>query len=251
MKPLLKASIILFAVFNFSTLNGQDSLKSFNNNWSTELNFNPFDGKLSFNNATGQIKLRRFEPNGMAWRIGVNLNFNRNNSNAETVYGTTPYNNKVTQKSFLIGVNAGREKHFGGTRRLSPYIGWELGVGYKSSYQKTKTDTKTTETEGAWITYSQIQGSQQYYTIQSYNERGYWSVGANIVSGFDFYMSEKFYFGYELQFGLDYISYADIDITEKYTSPGSTSQNQTPDLDDESWKFGPRLMNGIRIGYVF
>lgn len=250
MRTILKNSIILFFILSVSALQAQDSLKMFNNNWSTELNFNPFNGNLSFNNATGQVKLRYFKPNGKALRLGVNLNFNRNNSNAEAVYGTNPYNNKTTQKSFMIGVNVGRENHFSGTRRLSPYVGWELGVGFKSSYQEVKTDTKTTETKGAWITYTQVQNSQQFYTYQTFTERGYWSVGANLVTGFDFYISPKFYFGYELLFGLDYISYSDIDITEKFSGSNS-NPNQNPDLDDESWKFGPKLINGIRIGYFF
>lgn len=256
MKTYFKAAFILLMVFNFSfvQVQGQDTLKSFNNKWATELNFNPFNGNLSFNNAMGQIKLRHFNPDNSAFRFSVNLSFNQNNSNSKTVYGTNPYENEVLQKAFQIGFNVGKEKHFAGTKRLSPYIGWETGLGYKSTYQKTKTDTKTTEVKGAWITYNQVQNSQyqtSYYT--SYGERGFWSIGANLVTGFDFYMSEKFYFGYELMFGLDYINYSDIDITEKYSSgsgSGSSGQN-FPDLDEESWKFGPKLLNGIRIGFVF
>ena len=248
MKNLIYSSLILFFIFQFSVSNAQDTLKSFNNRWSTELNFNPFNGNLSFNNATGQIKLRRFKPNGTARRFAATLNFNRNNSDSENVYGSNPYARELNQNSFFVGINLGKEKHFAGTRRLSPYVGWEFGAGYKSSSQKTKTDTKTTDITGAWT--SQV-SSSQYSSTQTYTERGFWSLGTNLVTGFDFYMAEKLYFGYEIMLGLDYINYSDIDITEKYSSSSTTSGQSSPDINESSWKFGPKLMNGIRIGFVF
>lgn len=249
---LLPAIITLFLLSNVSK--AQDSLFNFNNKWSTELNFNPFNGNLDLNNASGQIKLRYFQPNRTAWRFAVNLSYKQNNTNAENVYGTNPYENKSRQKSTTIGLNIGREKHFLGTKRLSPYIGWELGLGYKSSYQKTSDDDKTIEVKGSWMTFVRDYSSQYpsgYYTYQSFGERGYWSVGCNVITGFDFYVSEQFYLGYELLFGLDYKGLKDIDITETYNNTQNTPDSTYPDYKEESWTFGPRLTNGIRIGFVF
>jgi hypothetical protein len=87
-------------------------------------------------------------------------------------------------------------------------------------------------------------GSYGYY---NYSERAFWSVGANVVSGVDFYISKDFYFGYEIQIGLDYINYSNI----KYEEDDPPSNEIRPDMNDESWKFGPKLINGIRIGYIF
>lgn len=236
-----------------NVLKGQDSLFNFNNKWSTELNFNPFNGNLDLNNASGQIKFRYFQPNRTAWRFAVNLNYKQNNNSEESLYGTSPYKNSSRQKSTTIGLNIGKEKHFDGTKRLSPYIGWEMALGFKSSYQKISTKNSSIEIEGSWVKYVQEYSSQypnQYYTTQVFEERGYWSVGANLIGGFDFYVSQKFYLGYEILFGLDYKGYKDIDITEKYTNSQTTPESY-PDHKDESWSFGPRLTNGIRLGFVF
>lgn len=254
MKNVISIPVILLLSFLCLPVIGQDTLKTFNNKWSTELNFNPFNGNLSFNNTIGQIKFRYFQPNGNAWRFAVTLGYNQNNSSVENIYGTNPYENTNRQKSTLIGLNVGKEKHFKSTKRLSPYIGWEAGFGYKSSSQKIKNDQKTTEIKGAWVKYISTPSYEYpngYYTTQTYEERGYWSVGANVVTGFDFYMSEKFYFGYELLFGIDYMSLKDIDITEKYSNGDTNLGSIFPDYSDESWKLGPKLVNGIRIGFIF
>lgn len=253
-----KSLIILFSLgilFPFSKMQSQDTLKSFNNNWSTELNFNPFNGNLSFNNAAGQIKFRYFEPGGKAWRLAITYNFNKDNEKIKSVYGTNPYDNSYLQRTSFVGLTAGREKHFNSSRRLSPYIGWETGFGIKSSYAKINTPEKDTEIKGATIKYEQIPSSQypsQYIIMQTFGERGFWSVSGNLVIGFDFYMSRKFYFGYEMLFGLDYISYSDIKITEELKNTSNNNNPSTyPNIDEESWKFGPKLLNGLRIGFVF
>jgi hypothetical protein len=253
MKKNLIMLWLAFACPIGAALFAQDTLKSFNNRWATELNFNPFDGNLSFNNAAGQIKFRYLQPNFTAWRLALTVGYNQNNSNVENVYGYTPYDRTDRQKSLRIGLNAGREKHFNSSRRLSPYIGWEVGVGIKSSSQKTYNNDDYMKVKGAWITYEQVQynNSSQYYTQMKFAERGFWSVGGNVVMGFDFYMAKNFYFGYEMQLGLDYKSYADVDVTQKYSGNSTTTPEAFPDYDEESWDFGPKLVNGIRIGFVF
>lgn len=249
--------LLFFQLFSVS---GQDTLKSFNNNWSTELNFNPFDGNLTLNNAVGQLKFRYLCPNNTAYRFAVNIGYNQDNSNVINVYGNDPYDITSRQKSFMVGLNFGKEKHFNGSKRLSPYVGWEIGFGFKSSSQKVNDDNESTEIKGAWITYKDGSyvdqyGNTHYNTYRSFEERGYWSVGGNAVIGFDFYISKNFYFGYELLFGIDYKSYSDIDITEKYDIPSNPNynipDNNSPDYDEESWKIGPKLVNGVRIGFVF
>jgi len=142
-------------------------------------------------------------------------------------------------------LNIGSEKHFKGTKRISPYIGWELGFGYKRSKQEKKENDNKRTVKGAW---EEIYYSNQYpdYSYTKFVERGYWSVGANFVFGFDFYLAKDFYIGYEALWGLDYIKYSDVDITDS-----SNKLQNYPNYDDSSWRFGPKLINGIRIGYLF
>ena len=81
-----------------------------------------------------------------------------------------------------------------------------------------------------------------------YEERGFTSTNANLFTGFDFYMADNFYFGYELGFGFEFIKYSKISITKDIEYPGS---DLLPDLDTKNWSIGPRLVNGIRLGYNF
>lgn len=243
-----KIVILFFSLgilFPFTQVHSQDTLKSFRRNWSTELNFNPFNGSLSFNNASGQIKIRHFEPEGKAWRFAATLNYSTDNSKVKSVYGTNPYDYKYTKRISYIGINFGREKHFSSTRRLSPYIGWETGIGLKSSYAKVENSGTVTEIKGAIFDNDEGQNYKQVFS-----ERGYWTLSGNLVTGFDFYMAEKFYFGYEMLWGLDFISYADVKINGSSTNTPSGSSSE-PDVVENSWRFGPKLINGIRIGFVF
>jgi hypothetical protein len=61
-------------------------------------------------------------------------------------------------------------------------------------------------------------------------------------------MAKDFYFGYEIGFGLEYIKYSTNEVTK---DTGIPDQGTYPDQDGSSWKIGPRLVNGIRIGYTF
>jgi hypothetical protein len=251
-------TVLLLSMFVVASVMGQDSLKSFDGRWSTELNFNPFDGNLDFNNAIKQIKVRYFEPAGTAWRFAVTANYQQDNSSRENVYGTNPYDESNRMKSFLLGLNIGREKHFRSSKRLSPYLGGEFAFAFKTSSHYINTDEVSTKIEGAWQVYQSYQYYDSYYNryytayTTTFQERGFVSVGSNFVLGFDFYISKNLYFGYELMFGLEYTSYSDVDITNTYT-PGNTPTNPPtfPDYSDESWFFGPKLLNGVRFGFVF
>jgi hypothetical protein len=224
-------------------IHAQDTLKPFNNRWGTELNINPFNGSFSLNNASGQIKLRKFLPDNKAFRLAFTVNYLQNNSKEENAYGFNPENTQILKRSFMISVNVGKEKHFSGSGRISPYLGYDIGFGVKRSAESNRSTNTFNKVKGAWQEFTYV-NSQYYYT--NYVERAYWSIGANVVSGLDIYITRDFYLGYEIAFGLDYINYSNIEITQE----PQVSQPY-PDLDDESWKFGPKLLNGIRIGYVF
>jgi hypothetical protein len=146
-------------------------------------------------------------------------------------------------------VNIGQEKHFAGTRRLSPYIGFEGSAGFKMSGATLKSDDGERKIKGAWetteIIFYDTDYGYGYYSSTTYTERGFWSVGLNAITGIDFYVARDFYVGCEVSFGLNYINYTKIDIEDDDNS------NTYPVVDDSSWKFGPSLLNGIRIGYVF
>lgn len=210
----------------------------------TELNINPFNGTISLNNSLNQLKFRYFAAPNFAVRLGFNGSKVSNLTENTNPYGTNSYRHKDERSSTTIGLNLGMEKHFAGTRRLSPYLGADIVVVKKSTEQEITEGQTTTTITGGWREYNYLPGGYSY----SYTELGYTSYGANLVTGFDFYMAKNFFFGYEINFGFSQKSVAELDVKQT----GSTnSPTENGDVKNTSFSFGSSLMNGVRIGYVF
>jgi hypothetical protein len=144
------------------------------------------------------------------------------------------------------------EKHFTGTRRLSPYLGAEVIFAKKAASHDITTSTTSTKIEGAWRQQSYGGNPNYPVSLSGYGERAYLRYGANLVAGFDFYMAKHYYFGYEITFGFSSTKYRDIDTSTIYTSGTYIpSENIEIDYDDQSFSIGPNLINGIRLGYAF
>lgn len=248
MKKSYSILIVLLVVLCISNTKAQDTIKPKLKGWSTELNFNPFNGSLSLNNSSGQIKLRKFCANNVALRIAFNIGNKANTSSNTYPYGNVPIDMKEKMNSLLVALNFGTEKHFNTNLRLSPYIGWEVGMGIKSSKQVLDNHSNTKTIKGAWQTMYLTNAGQGYYYTTNYTERGFLSFNANALTGFDFYMTKDFYFGYEFGFGIEYLKYSKITVTKDIAFP---DQGTYPDQTASSWNIGPHLINGIRIGYTF
>jgi hypothetical protein len=235
-------------------ISAQDSLKANYRNCLTELNVNLFQGQLSLNNALNQVKFRYMFAPGLALRIAVSGESKKTIHNTENIYGTNPSKNNIKGTSTMVGVNFGIEKHFRGTKRLSPYIGGELAIGYKWSKYVIETNTLTTTIDGAWQQYQYVQTSNGTYPyLTNDGERGFLSYGLNFVTGFDFYIAKHLFIGYELEFGFTNKKYSNIDVA--YSSTTTTNNNNTntpsPDYYDREFSLGPKIINGIRVGFVF
>jgi len=230
---------------------GQDSLKVSPENdlkatydeLTLELNINPFNGELSLNNVLNQIKLRYFISNDLAIRVGFNINSTKIDITTTNPYGTNPYTLEENKKTSLLGLNAGIEKHFLGTRRLSPYVGVELAIANKSSSHIINDGSTETTIEGAWRTVSLVNNSFVY----GYEEKAYFQYGVNLIGGFDFYVAKHFFLGYEIAFEFFNKEYKGVDIT----TVGTPFPQDNPDSKETEFSLGPNLLNGIRIGYVF
>jgi hypothetical protein len=213
----------------------------------TELNVNPFNGSLSLNNSINQIKFRYFTAPDLAIRLGFNGNrINRYTENSNP-YGTNSYRFEDERSSTTIGLNFGVEKHFAGTKRLSPYIGADIIIQNKSSEQEITEGQRVTTITGGWREYAYSSGNPGYTTI-NYSELGYFRYGVNLLTGFDFYMAKHLFFGYEINFGFTKSTQQDLEVKQ---SDASSSPSNTGKTENSTFSFGPSLMNGVRVGYVF
>ena len=192
-------------------------------NIALEANLNLFNGNnMSLSNSLNQIKGRYFLSDDMALRMGVHIGY----SNQEDESLGNP---RLTErKSFDFSLNPGIEKHFGGTERLSPYVGAELSLQYHgASARITDNDGDVTEYEGMW---------------ENGNNRGYIGLGLNGLAGFDYYLAKNFFVGYELGLGLNFRSEREGEVIANgnvVALPGGSRTN-----------LGPYVLNGIRVGFV-
>jgi hypothetical protein len=208
-----------------------------------ELNINPFNAELRLNNLIDQLKLRFFTSDNFAIRLGFTVNTIDKDITTTNPYGTNPYNIVESKKSTLFGVNAGIEKHFSGTRRLSPYIGIEVVFANRSASHIINDGTTETTIEGAWRTESVVNNSFVY----GYEQKAYVQYGANIIAGFDFYVARHFFIGYEAAYKFAYTDYKGVDIT----TVGTPFPQDNQDVEETEFAVSPSLINGIRVGYVF
>lgn len=248
MKKITLIYLLIQTMFT-ATLFGQDTLKAVHNKWLTELNVNLFQGQITLNNAINQVKVRYMLSNNQALRIGFIFSSNKKTDDSEQVYGTSPYKENEDLSTSFLGINAGFEKHFTGTKRLTPYIGAELSIGKKWSKSEIETNTLKTTIDGAWRQVQYYSSGNYYYYSTTYSERAYFSYGLNIVTGFDFYMAKNLFVGYEVMFGYQHIKYDNVDVT--YSGTDSSNQTAAPNYKSKESSFGPKVLNGIRIGYVF
>ena len=131
--------------------------------------------------------------------------------------------------TFDIGIRPGIERHFAGTRRLSPYIGAELDLFYRY----------TRET-------SEVQVGSDVKESFKTGDGGFFRVGANAVAGFDFYVAQHLYLGAELGFGIAYKRASTI-VTEN--SAGDKIETRTD--AENAINLAPNVVTAIRLGYIF
>lgn len=249
--------LFLCIAFAIATLyaNGQESqttesadFKPIKGSFATELNFNPFKGNLSFNNVLNQVKGRYFIETQLALRLGFNVNTLDSNLNIGNPYGPQASYNLDKRSSTSFGLNVGIEKHFKGTKRLSPYIGADVFWGTKSANQETSNTSSSVSVKNGWIEvlYYQTTTPPYYTTVTRVIEEAYSRFGIMAVAGFDFYMSKNFFLGYEFNLGYSITDYRTPEVkTSGQTVISSYFTNNSVS------KFGTSLVNGIRVGYVF
>lgn len=252
MKKMLFTIALAIATLYASAQESENpDFKPTKGSFATELNFNPFKGNLSFNNVLNQVKGRYFLSPQLALRLGFNINTLDSTQNYGTPYGSQASFTKDKRTSNSLGLNFGIEKHFKGTKRLSPYIGVDAFWGTKSTKQETSNNANTTTIKNAWLTtiqYVQTTTPPYYYTtVTTADENAYTRFGVTAVAGFDFYMAKNFFLGYEFNLGYSKTDYKTPEVT--------TTGQSTPALsfysNNSTSKFGTSLVNGIRIGYLF
>jgi len=194
--------------------------------------FNASNGNNVLSNGVG-IRFRLFSSETIAYRLNLNLSYENTSvvtQDADSNAGDLEL--KTKNSSIGISLRPGIEKHFAGTKRLSPYVGAEAIIGYKTSTEK-----------------EDVQFTEKYVikTVNGNLDDGF-NLGVGLVAGADFYIAPKLYLGVELNYGLNYF----MASKTKYSStvPNSTGFDSKVGKSN-TLTFQPGSMGIFRLGFLF
>lgn len=211
-----------------------DALKPTANSLSTEFGLTGGILNSDFNLAEGGLlKFRYFLHEDLAFRLGLNL---ANTTERTKVFNpTNTENGSLIENQFAFQLNLGIEKHFAGTRNLSPYVGGDIIIANLMSRE-----------EGTEVDYH----TNSYALGHSFKTNGpkQLAIGVRGVIGADFYVMKHVYIGAEAGLGFYYGSEADYSTV--ITTPAGTT---THDINGVSSDLilTPQMTAGVRIGFIF
>lgn len=221
---LITAAFVLLAIAS-AKAQEQETLKPATGEFTVEVEFRPLSASpVNLNYFRG----RDFTADDLAIRTGGNIYYKQ--------LKDEPNDGRDESKksTLLFGIYPGFEKHFGDMKRLSPYIGGELGIAIKTSKD----------------TYTNNSGGSQYEIVSKGawsdgSERGYFTLGLNFLIGADYYISKKLFMGVEMGFGLQTIT--NSEVTEEETGyPDETISEKS-----NAMEIGVNFNSAIRLGYAF
>lgn len=229
----------VLAVMFASNVNAQENVetkKQVSGNSSLELNFDPAQifgsstGQGQFSLKDGQIRYRKFTTDLSAWRLGANFSFGVRNDitqQEDKDNGTKELRDKSSY--FSISLKPGYEKHFVGTKSLSPYVGVEGLIGYSS-----------------WSSNHEYQDWMDDSVYDTERSNGSFVMGAGVLAGVDYYFVKNLYLGLEIGYGLTYVN----KLNSKYTDEGN-SDNDYDRKNGYTVGFNPSVSSTLRLGWTF
>ena len=211
---------------------------------SLEVSFNPgnvFGSSTGdmFGLINGNIKYRHFSSRTNAFRMGINVSFLSEKVITQNEDEDTDDDLELSDKytSYGIGIMLGSEKHYGSSKRVSPYTGWQIGFSYVTSkYISEYQDGDNVESR-VYTNYDLPPGLPQ----------GKWGVSIGFISGIDYYFVKHFYIGVELGIGLEYNKF----LTGSFEDTGDSDMN-----DEHKGGYqivlSPQMTTGnLRLGWSF
>jgi hypothetical protein len=242
-KLFTTATLLLSAITFMSAQDGGSDFKPAAGANNLELNFVPLNGKPI---QMTYVRYRRFLSEKTAFRLGIGISYSSTKADSVMSSNVTPGETVMSgYKMTKMGWNIkpGFEKHFSGTNRLSPYIGAELDIAGMSSKEVTPT---------------MIDANDEFFIVteKNKNKGGFFRIGANLVAGFDCYVTKHLYLGTELGFGFQMVNYSDYTKETAYpasVTPPTTNDpgNPDPSSQGKEMNIGPNFNSSIRLGYIF
>lgn len=189
---------------------------------------------LNLNNNAGMLRFRYFVAEDWAIRLGVNITNDVSKMNAYGVGVDAGKEGWVKQRNTTVLFNIGAEKHFMGTRRLSPYVAADFIIGNKSTHANGENATSG----GTYL-------NNYAFESESMNNT---TVGFRAVVGADYYIAKNVYLGVEAGLGYTTTKLGETEMTQTLNNVTTTTTNKSA---GKTAQFTPGLVTGVRIGFAF
>lgn len=201
------------------------------------LNLQTGTAPISYN--VPELRFRMFKSDDMAYRLRANIG-SMSRSYSQDIGGVAW--EAKDNSGFNIALAGGIEKHFAGTKRLSPYVGAELGISFGTgrTVEATNDDNPNFGGFGAGITAGNPGAGNKYE--EKFGST--FGLGIGAVMGADYYVADGVYVGVE--FGLGLINMTSTGEGEVTTQAGSAKGSKSSSFD----LFGV-TGSGVRLGYKF
>ena len=219
----MKKIFILFAFFISIDAFAQ---KQEEGNMTLELEFAPLGSEpLKINS----LRTRYFYQENMALRLSVYAGGKRSSTNNVTPDSSAQLVNYTGNFDFTF--RPGIERHFDLAKNLSTYLGGEFFYGYNMN--RTKNES--------------LNSNNSIMTMKNITTKS--SIGLNVISGADFYFSDKIYLGIELGFGFLFDGKGKTKTKYENQDGASGLQNSMTKGTTTNLNWGPNYQGTIRLGY--
>lgn len=217
----LGSAILLLFTTNHALAQKQEA-----KNITLEMEFAPLGSEpLKINSIRG----RYFINENQAIRLSVFAGGKRTVSEAMSTDSSEQL--KSYTGNFDFTIRPGFEHHFDLSSKMSPYLGGELLYSYMRDFSKNESMNSNNSVM-----------SSKNMGINS-------SFGLNLLSGVDYYFTEKIYAGVELGFGFLFEGKGKTKTKYENQDGNSGLQNTTTKGNSTNLNWGPNYQGTIRLGY--
>ncbi len=227
-------------LFSICLIGGATAQKPIKGERSAEVNLNFQTGAAAISyDLPAELRFRYFLKDNVALRLRLGMNYNSNKYAVSNLQGTV-ISEAVSKTGFGFTFAPGIEKHFAGTKRLSPFMGTQIGMSLSGG------DRKDVSNSGYANPSNNLVISGDYYHSKSGSK---FAINLGGYMGADYYFAEHIYLGAEFGIGLFGISNTS-EGTEKYVRLGASEVNSKTLSASSSRLFGV-YSGAVRLGFIF
>lgn len=247
-----KSLVLLTALFGMASISNaqEQTYKPQAGMSSLEITFDPtaifnsnsggqMFGLSSIGGLNQGIKYRNWMSENVAYR-GTFLLGLQNSSTPDVVQNSSgeDVDVKDTHFEWAIQIRPGVERHFAGTKRLSPYAGSELILGFGANSYKNERLNASDEVV------TDVYKNNPNAPNANWNYANGFTAGLGLIAGFDYYIAKDLYLGVE-------INYAFIFNQANKIKEEIDGQDAVETKQGSNWYFNPSTGANLKLGWNF